>query len=62
MASTHGMSMSGAPLDSPVHLSGAPQKAAELLSNDYIWVGPIYTSPNPEFGGVGAQATFQVIA
>jgi hypothetical protein len=33
-ASTHGMS--GAPLDSPVHLSGAPQKAAELLSNDYI--------------------------
>ena len=28
--------MSGAPLDSPVHLSVAPQKAAELLSNDYI--------------------------
>jgi hypothetical protein len=34
MASTHGMS--GAPLDSPVHLSGVPQKAAELLSNGYI--------------------------
>jgi hypothetical protein len=33
-ASTRGMS--GAPPDSPVHLSGAPQKAAELLSNDYI--------------------------
>jgi hypothetical protein len=33
-ASTHGMS--GAPPDSPVHLSGAPQKAAELLSNGYI--------------------------
>ena len=36
-ASTRGMS--GAPPDSPVHLSGAPQKAAELLSNSYIWVG-----------------------
>jgi hypothetical protein len=33
-ASTCGMS--GAPLDNPVHLSGAPQKAAELLSNGYI--------------------------
>jgi hypothetical protein len=33
-ASTCGMS--GAPPDSPVHLSGAPQKAAELLSNGYI--------------------------
>jgi hypothetical protein len=33
-ASTCGMF--GAPPDSPVHLSGAPQKAAELLSNDYI--------------------------
>jgi hypothetical protein len=33
-ASTRGMS--GTPPDSPVHLSGAPQKAAELLSNDYI--------------------------
>jgi hypothetical protein len=33
-ASTRGMS--GAPPDSPVHLSDAPQKAAELLSNDYI--------------------------
>ena len=33
-ASTRGMS--GAPPDSPVHLSGAPQKAAELLSNGYI--------------------------
>jgi hypothetical protein len=33
-ASTRGMS--GAPPDSPVHLSGVPQKAAELLSNDYI--------------------------
>jgi hypothetical protein len=32
--STRGMS--GAPPDSPVHLSGVPQKAAELLSNDYI--------------------------
>jgi hypothetical protein len=32
--STRGMS--GTPPDSPVHLSGAPQKAAELLSNDYI--------------------------
>jgi hypothetical protein len=32
--STRGMS--GAPPDSPVHMSGAPQKAAELLSNDYI--------------------------
>jgi hypothetical protein len=33
-ASTRGMS--AAPPESPVHLSGAPQKAAELLSNDYI--------------------------
>jgi hypothetical protein len=33
-ASTRGMS--GAPPDSLVHLSGAPQKAAELLSNGYI--------------------------
>jgi hypothetical protein len=33
-ASTRGMS--GAPPDSPVHLSSAPQKDAELLSNDYI--------------------------
>jgi hypothetical protein len=33
-ASTRGMS--GAPSDSPVHLSGAPQKAVELLSNSYI--------------------------
>jgi hypothetical protein len=29
--STHGLSI--APQDSPVHLSGAPQKAVELLSN-----------------------------
>jgi hypothetical protein len=36
-ASTRGMS--GAPPDSPVHLSGGPQKAAELLSNGYISVG-----------------------
>jgi hypothetical protein len=36
-ASTRGMS--GAPPDSPVHLSGAPQKAAELLSKGYISVG-----------------------
>jgi hypothetical protein len=34
MTSTRGMS--GALPDSPVHLSGAPQKAVELLSNDYI--------------------------
>jgi hypothetical protein len=34
MASTRGMF--GAPPDSLVHLSGAPQKAAELLSNGYI--------------------------
>jgi hypothetical protein len=33
-ASTRGMS--SAPPDSQVHLSGAPQKAAELLSNGYI--------------------------
>jgi hypothetical protein len=33
-ASTRGMS--GAPLDSLVYLSRAPQKAAELLSNGYI--------------------------
>jgi hypothetical protein len=33
-ANTRGMS--GAPPDSPVHLSGAPQKAAKLLSNGYI--------------------------
>jgi hypothetical protein len=33
-ASTCGMS--GAPTDSPLHLSSAPQKATELLSNDYI--------------------------
>jgi hypothetical protein len=32
--STRGMS--GAPPDSPVHLSGAPQKVAELLFNGYI--------------------------
>jgi hypothetical protein len=35
-ASTRGMS--GAPPNSPVHLSGVSQKAAELLSNGYIWV------------------------
>jgi hypothetical protein len=35
MASTRGMS--GAPPDSPVYLSGPPQKAAELISNGYIW-------------------------
>jgi hypothetical protein len=34
MASTRGMS--GASPDIPVHLSGVPQKAAELFSNDYI--------------------------
>ena len=28
--------MSGAPPDSPVYLSGPPQKAAELISNGYI--------------------------
>jgi hypothetical protein len=28
--------MSGAPPDRPVHLSGAPQKVVELLSNGYI--------------------------
>jgi hypothetical protein len=33
-ASTRGMS--GAPPDSLVHLSRAPQKATELLSNSYI--------------------------
>jgi hypothetical protein len=33
-ASTRGMY--GAPLDSSVHLSGAPQKVAKLISNDYI--------------------------
>jgi hypothetical protein len=33
-ASTRGMS--GGPPDSSVHLSGAPQKAAELLSSGYI--------------------------
>jgi hypothetical protein len=33
-ASSRGMS--GAPPDSPVHLSGAPKKAAEPLSNGYI--------------------------
>jgi hypothetical protein len=33
-ASTRGMY--GAPPDSPMHLSGVPQKAAELLSNNHI--------------------------
>jgi hypothetical protein len=33
---TSGHGLSSAPPDSPVHLSGAPQKAAELLSNGYI--------------------------
>jgi hypothetical protein len=33
-ASTRGIY--GAPSDSPVHLSGVPQKVAELLSNGYI--------------------------
>jgi hypothetical protein len=28
--------ISGAPVDRPVHLSGALQKAVELLSNGYI--------------------------
>jgi hypothetical protein len=35
-ASTRGIS--GAPPDSPVHLSGVPQKAAEQLSNGYVGV------------------------
>jgi hypothetical protein len=53
MASTCGMS--GAPPDSPVHLSGAPQNC---FPTAIFELGPINTSSNRPFGGVGAQATY----
>jgi hypothetical protein len=44
-ASTHGM-------------SGAPQKAANCFPTVIFELGPIYTSTNQPFGGVGAQETY----
>jgi hypothetical protein len=55
-ASTRGMS--SAPPDSPVHR----RKLQNCFPTTIFELGPIYTSPNWPFGGVGAQATFQVIA
>jgi hypothetical protein len=51
-------------LDCPVPtsgLSGVPQRAAAFPPMVIIELGPIYTSPNRPFEGVGAQATYQGI-
>jgi hypothetical protein len=54
-ASTRGMS--GAPPDSPVR----HRKLQNCFPMAIFELGPIYTSPNRPFGGVGAQATYQGI-
>jgi hypothetical protein len=55
MDSTHGMS--GAPPDSPVRR----RKLQNCFLTAIFELGPIYTSPNRPFGGVGAQSTYQGI-
>jgi hypothetical protein len=40
-------------------LSGVPQRAATFSPTTIFELGPIYTSPNQPFDGVGAQATYQ---
>jgi hypothetical protein len=52
-ASTRGMS--GAPPDSPVHLSDAPHKAVELLFNGYIWVGAYINFTQPGIWRCGSR-------
>ena len=39
-------------------LSGVPQRAASFPPMAIIELGPINTSSNQPFGGVGAQATY----
>jgi hypothetical protein len=52
-ASTCGMF--GAPSDSPVHLSGVRRrKLQNRFPTTILELGPIYTSPNRPFRGVGA--------
>jgi hypothetical protein len=51
--------MFGAPPDNLMHLSGALQKATELLPTASFELGPIYISPNRPFEGVAAQASYQ---
>jgi hypothetical protein len=53
MASTRGMS--GAPPDMPVRR----RKLQNCFSTAIFELGPIYTSPNRPFRGVGAQETYQ---
>jgi hypothetical protein len=53
--STRGMS--GAPPDSPVRR----RKLHNCFPTTIFELGPIYTSPNRLFGGVGAQETYQGI-
>jgi hypothetical protein len=52
-ASTRGMS--GAPPDNPVR----HRKLQNCFPTTIFELGPIYTSPNRPFGGVGAQKTYQ---
>jgi hypothetical protein len=58
---------SGAPDKAPdylvptIGLSGVPRRAATFPPMAIIVLGPINTSPNRPFGGVGAQATYQGI-
>jgi hypothetical protein len=54
-ASTRGMS--GAQPDSPMRR----RKLQNCFPTAIFELGPIYTSPNQPFGGVGAQATYQGI-
>jgi hypothetical protein len=42
-------------------LSGVPQRTAAFSPTAILELGPIYTSPNRPFEGVGAQATYQGI-
>jgi hypothetical protein len=52
---------SGAP-DRPVlttGLSGVSQRSNNISPTTSFELGPIYTSPNRPFEGVGAQATYQ---
>jgi hypothetical protein len=49
--------MSGALLDSPVFR----RKLQNCFQMAIFELGPIYTSPNRPFGGVGAQETYQDI-
>jgi hypothetical protein len=48
--------------DCPVtttRLSGVPQRSSNFSPMASLELGPIYTSPNRPFEGVGAQATYQ---